>query len=90
MKLLLYCKQEVSLKKIIVEGYRAVDYLNDSLQSSNFVVVVVVLYGKTYKLAIKRPIKIRTHHVVRKHTHRSSCTGGQTAGRKFRWTDGQI
>ena len=90
MKLLLYCKQEVSLKKIIVEGYRAVHYLNDSLQSSNFFVVVVVLYGKTYKLAIKRPIKIRTHHVVRKHTHRPSCTGGQIAGRKFRWTDGQI
>ena len=28
-------KQEVSLKKIIVEGYRAVGFLNDSFQSSN-------------------------------------------------------
>ena len=39
--------QEVSLKKIIVEGYRAVGSLNDSCQSSNFLLapfVVVVLY----------------------------------------------
>ena len=39
-------KQEVSLKKIIVEGYRAVGSLNDSFQSSNFLLapfVVVVL-----------------------------------------------
>ena len=28
-------QQEVSLKKIIVEGYRAVGSLNDSFQSSN-------------------------------------------------------
>ena len=35
-------KQEVSLKKIIFEGYRAVGSLNDSFQSSNFVVVVVL------------------------------------------------
>ena len=40
-------KQEVSLKKIIVEGNRAVGSLNDSFQSSNFLLapfVVVVLY----------------------------------------------
>ena len=39
--------QEVSLKKIIVESYRAVGSLNDSFQSSNFLLepfVVVVLY----------------------------------------------
>ena len=42
-----YCKQEVFLKKIIVEGYRAVGSLNDSFQSSNCLLapfVVVVLY----------------------------------------------
>ena len=40
-------KQEVSLKKIIVEGYRTVGSLNDSFQSSNFLLVpfvFVVLY----------------------------------------------
>ena len=43
----IFVKQEVSLKQIIVEGYRAVGSLNDSFQSSNFLVapfVVVVLY----------------------------------------------
>ena len=69
--------------------------INDSFQSSNFLLLccslLISVNGKTYKSAIKRPIKIRTHHDVRKHTHRtSSCTGGQTAGRTFRWTDGQI
>ena len=40
-------KQEVSLKKKIVDGYRAVGSLNDSFQCSNFLLasfVVVVLY----------------------------------------------
>ena len=38
-------KQDVSLKKIIVEGYRAVGPLNDSFQSSNFLLPpFVVLY----------------------------------------------
>ena len=39
-------KQEVSLKKIIVEDHRAVGSLNDSFQSSNFLLApfVVVLY----------------------------------------------
>ena len=40
-------KQEVSLKKIIVEGYRAVGSLNDRFQSSNFLLapfVVLVLH----------------------------------------------
>ena len=45
--------------------------LNDSFQSSNFCYcccsLLISANGKTYKSAIKRPIKIRTHHVVRKH-----------------------
>ena len=80
-------KQEVSLKKIIVEGYRAVDF---SLRTFCCCFLLISITGKTYKSAIKRPIKIRTHHVVQKHTRTSSCKGGQTAGRRFRWTDGQI
>ena len=48
--------------------------LNDSFQSSNFLLLcyslLISVSRKTYKSAIKRPIKIRTHHVVRKHTHR--------------------
>ena len=67
-------KQEVSLKKTIVEGYRAVGSLNDSFQSSNFLLLccflLISVSGKTYKSAIKRLIKIRTHHVKRKYTHR--------------------
>ena len=41
-------KQEVSLKKIIVEGYRAVGSLNDSLQSSNFLLLLLFFidYGQ--------------------------------------------
>ena len=39
----------------------------------------------TYKSAIKRPIKIRTHHVVRKHTHR--LTNGRPAVRTDRQLD---
>ena len=74
--------------------------LNDSFQSLNFLLLccflLISVRGKTYKSAIKRPIKIQPHHVVRKHTHR--LTNGrqairadrQTAGRMFRWTDGQI
>ena len=43
--------------------------LNDGFQSSNFLLLLFLISvnGKTYKSAIKRPIKIRTHHVVRKH-----------------------
>ena len=44
---MIYLQQEVSLKKITVEGYRVVGPLNDSFQSSNFLLapfVVVVLY----------------------------------------------
>ena len=37
-------KQEVSLKKIIVEGYRAVGSLNDSFQSSNFLLLLLLFY----------------------------------------------
>ena len=32
--------------------------------------LLISVSGKTYKSAIKRPIKIRTHHVAQKHTHR--------------------
>ena len=32
--------------------------------------LLILVNGKTYKSAIKRRIKIRMHHVVRKHTHR--------------------
>ena len=46
---------------------------------------VVVLYGKTYMSAINRPIKIRTHHVVRKHTQR--LTNGRQALRADRQLD---
>ena len=35
------CKQGVSLKKIIVEGYRAVGSLNDSFHSSNFLLFLI-------------------------------------------------
>ena len=41
--------------------------------------------GKTYKSAINRPIKIRTHRVVRKHTHR--LTNGRQAVRGDRQLD---
>ena len=63
--------------------------LNDSFQSSNFllapfVVVVLYRYGKTYKSTINRPIKIRTHHVVQKHTHRL------TNGCQAVWADRQL
>ena len=51
--------------------------LNDSFQSSNFIgtlccccSLLISVNGKTYKSATHRPIKIRTHHVVRKHTYR--------------------
>ena len=37
-------KQEASLKKIIVEGYRAVGSLNDSFQSSNFLLLLLLLF----------------------------------------------
>ena len=38
-----YCivKQEISLKKIIAEGYRAVGSLNDSFQSSNSLLLLL-------------------------------------------------
>ena len=45
--------------------------LTDSFQSSNLFLLLFFLLisvnGKTYKSAIERPIKIRTHHIVRKH-----------------------
>ena len=37
-------KQEVSLKKIIVEGYRAVGSLSDSFQSFNFLLLVLMFF----------------------------------------------
>ena len=63
--------------------------LNDSIQSSNFLLLccslLILVNGKTYNSAIKRPIKIRTHHVVRKHTHR--LTNGLQAVRADRQLD---
>ena len=64
--------------------------LNSSFQSSNFLLLLLLFLlisvsGKTYKSAIKRPIKIRTHHVVRKHTHR--LTNGRQAVRADRQLD---
>ena len=47
--------------------------------------LLILISGKTYKSAIKRPIKIRTHHVVRKHTHR--LTNGRQAVRADRQLD---
>ena len=80
---------------MIVEGYRAVGSLNDSFQSSNFFIgtlccgccLLISVNGKTYKSAINCnwPIKIRTHHVVRKHTHR--FTNGRQAVRADRQLD---
>ena len=62
-------------KKIIVAGYRAVDSLNTKLKASSLQTfccyccysLLISVNGETYKSAIKRPIKIRTHHIVRKH-----------------------
>ena len=64
--------------------------LNDNFQSSNillllFCSLLISVSGKIYKSAIKRPIKIRTHHVVRKHTHR--LTNGRQAVRADRQLD---
>ena len=55
---------------IIGEGYKAVGSLNTKVQSSNFLLLLLLFFidiGVNYKSAIKRPIKIRTHHVVWKH-----------------------
>ena len=46
---------------------------------------LISVNGKTYKSAIKMPIKIRTHHVVRKHTH--MLTNGRQAVRADRQLD---
>ena len=67
-------EQEVSLKKITVEGYRAVGSLNTKMIAFSLRAfccccssLLISVNGETYKSAIKKPIKIRTHHVVRKH-----------------------
>ena len=39
-------KQEVSLKKIILEGYKAVGSLNDSFQSLNFLLLFFIDFGQ--------------------------------------------
>ena len=72
--------------------------LNDRFQSSVFCCcccccsLLISVNGKTYKSAIKRPIKIRTHHAVRNHTHR--LTNEHQAVRADRHlderTDGQM
>ena len=46
--------------------------------------LLISVNGKTYKSAIKRPIKIRTHLGVRNHTHR--LANGRQAVR----ADGQV
>ena len=47
--------------------------------------LLISVNGKTCKSAIKRPIKIRTQHVVLKHTHR--LTNGRQAVRADRQLD---
>ena len=47
--------------------------------------LLISVNGKTYKSAINRPIKIRTHHVVQKHTDR--LTNGRQAVRVDRQPD---
>ena len=66
--------KEVSLKKIIVEGYGAVGSLNTKKKAFSFRTIccywcslLISVNGKAFKSAIKRPIKIRTHRVVREH-----------------------
>ena len=44
MNMAIDLKQEVSLKKITVENYRAVGSSNGSFQSSNFLLLVVVFF----------------------------------------------
>ena len=53
--------------------------------------LLISVHGKTYKSAIKRPIKIRTHHVVRKHTHRhtNGCQAVRADRQLDERTDGQ-
>ena len=60
------------LKKIIVEGYRAVGSLKTksiafSLRTFLLFFLLISASGETYNSAIKRPIKIRTHHALRHH-----------------------
>ena len=69
--------------------------LNDSFQSSNALLLLffmISVSGKTYKSAIKRPIKIRTHHVVRKHTNGRQAVRAdrQLDERSDGQTDGQV
>ena len=76
VKILAIIKQEVSLKKINVEGYRAVgSLLNTKMIAFSLrtfcccfcCYLLISVNGETYKSAIKRLIKIQMHHVVRKH-----------------------
>ena len=67
-------KREVSSKKITVEGYRAVGSLNTKMIAFSLRTfcccccsLLISVNDGTYKSTIKKPIKIRTHHVVRKH-----------------------
>ena len=48
--------------------------------------------GKTYKSAIKRPFKIRTHYLVRKHTHRltNGCQAVRADRQQGERSDGQM
>ena len=65
--------KRVYFKKIIVEDYRAVGSLNTKMISFSLRTfcccccsLLVSVSGETCKSAIKRPIKVQMHHVVRK------------------------
>ena len=66
-------EQEVSLKKIIVEGCRAVGSLNTKMIAFSLQTfccccsLLISVNSETYKSAIRWLIKIQTHHVVRMH-----------------------
>ena len=84
----------------IVEVYRAVGSLNDSFQSSNFLLLLLLffidfcqwqdLYVSDQKGDQNPSASCCAETYTQAHKRTSSSTGGQTAGRTFRWTDGQV
>ena len=81
----------VILNKKYVEGYRAVGTLHDSSLSSDFLLLLLFFIDSVDgKSTIKRPIKIQTHFVVRKHAHTGSKTDVKLYGRTDSWTNVQI
>ena len=84
-------------KKIIVEGYRDVGSLNDSFQSSNFLLVPFVVVVLHWFWSVVRPISQRS--TSRFKSERTMvcgrlCTGSQTDiklyGRTNSWTNLQM